>query len=158
MTRRRIGLPFKYRLRDSTGANLVEAAIALPLVLLVTFALVEFATLFYVFLALENGVSQATRYAVIGNQLEGSSREESIEAAMRDATPTLTIADAEFSFSHLPAGGSEWVSGAGGPDDVAKVTVDHPLTFVSPLVRIFFTNGQIQLTVESTMKNEPLFE
>ena len=50
------------RLLDQRGTNLVEAALVIPLLLLVTLAIVDFASLFYVRLALENGVSQATRY------------------------------------------------------------------------------------------------
>ena len=73
------------RLRDCTGATLVEAAIVTPLLLLLTFSIVDFGSLFYVYLALENGVSQATRYGVTGSAMDdpsnpGSklSREDSI--------------------------------------------------------------------------------
>ena len=54
------------RLGDSKGANLVEAAIVTPLLLLLTLGIVDFAAMFYCYLALEHGVSQATRYAVTG--------------------------------------------------------------------------------------------
>jgi Flp pilus assembly protein TadG len=47
------------RLGDSRGATLVEAAVLTPLLLLLTFSIMDFASLFYVYLALENGVSQA---------------------------------------------------------------------------------------------------
>ena len=101
------------RLRDTSGGSLVEAALITPLLLLLTFGIMEFATMFYVYLALENGVSQATRYGVTGNLKDDPmnpgtalNRVQSIRLAMRQATPTLTIPDAEFTFSHLPAGGS----------------------------------------------------
>ena len=77
-----------------------------PLLLLLTFSIVDFACLFYVYLALENGASQATRYAVTGQVQAGMTREQSIKAAMRTATPTLTLDDGMFSFSHLPPGGT----------------------------------------------------
>ena len=57
-------------IRDSRGNNLVEAAIVTPLMLFLTFSIIDFATLFYAYLALENGVSQATRFAVTGNLLD----------------------------------------------------------------------------------------
>ena len=83
------------RLGDSKGANLVEAAIITPLLLLLTFAIVDFAAMFYCYLALEHGVSQATRFAVTGQEMSAGGtpigREASIKAAMREATPTLTI-------------------------------------------------------------------
>jgi len=48
---------------------LIEAALITPLLMLLTFATIDFAALFYVYLALENGVSEATRFAVTGNQM-----------------------------------------------------------------------------------------
>ena len=54
------------RLSDARGANLVEAAVITPLLLLLTLAIVDFSAMFYAYLALEHGVSQATRYAITG--------------------------------------------------------------------------------------------
>ena len=54
-------------LRGEKGATMLEAAIITPLLLLLTFSIIDFASLFYVYLALENGASQATRYGVTGN-------------------------------------------------------------------------------------------
>ena len=153
------------RLRDATGAQLVEAAIVTPLLLLLTFSIIDFASVFYVYLALENGVSQATRYGITGqlmddpdNPGEQLPREESIKLAMRQATPTLTIDDAAFTFSHLPSGEDTWVGGAGGPDDISKVTVNYTWTIMTPVIRPFFDDGQISFTVESAMKNERRFD
>ena len=144
--------------RDSRGANLVETAMILPLLLLLTFAIVDFSTLLYVYLALENGVSQATRYAVTGQSMDDPgnpgqkfSREQSIKMAMRRATPTLPIGDTAFQFDNV----TKSTGGTGGPNDVIRVTVNYPWQSFTPLLRPFFTSGQIQLRVSSTMKNEP---
>lgn len=157
--------PLFGRFRSSRGSALVEAAIITPLLLLTTFAVVDFASLFYVYLALESGVSQATRYGVTGNQMDdpanpGSqlSRQESIKAAMRDATPTLTISDGAFTFSHLPAGGGSWVSGVGAENDIEKVTVGYTWKPLTPFLKPFFSGGQLIITAESAMKNEGRFE
>jgi Flp pilus assembly protein TadG len=153
------------RLRDTRGNNLLEAAIITPLMLFLTFSIIDFATVFYAYLSLENGVSQATRFAVTGNVLDdpdkpGSklSRKNSIIAAMRNATPTLTIPDDAFTFSHLPPGGGTWVSGPGGPSDIEKVSVEYNWSVLSPVLRPFLENGQITLVVDSAMKNEGRFE
>ena len=150
------------RLGDSKGANLVEAAIITPLLLVLTFSIVDFAAMFYCYLALEHGVSQATRYAITGQEMSASGspigREASIKAAMRDATPTLTIPDSAFSFSFMPINGSSWSSGLGGANDVGRVTVNYTWNFMTPLIRPFFPNGQINLRVQSTMKNETVFQ
>ena len=153
------------RLSDEAGANLIEAALVTPLLMLLTFSIVDFGTVFYVNLALENGVSQATRYGVTGNQMEDPdnegellSREESIKTAMRNATPSLTIEDDAFTFSHLPVGGSTWQAGAGGPGDITKVTVNYTWAIMTPVIRPLFADGEIHVAVESAMKNESRFE
>jgi hypothetical protein len=153
------------RLRDATGSSLIEAAIITPLLLLLTFSIIDFASLFYVYLALENGVSQATRYGVTGNLMDdpnnpGSklSRDDSMRAVMRQATPTLTLADDAFAFEHMAMGGSAWVGGSGGPGEIQRVTVNYSWTPFDPLFGALLTNGQIALSVDSTMKNESAFQ
>jgi Flp pilus assembly protein TadG len=143
------------RLRNSRGSTLVEAALITPLLLLLTFSIVDFAALLYIYLSLESGVSQATRYAVTGTQTAGMTREQSIMAAMRDATPTLTLADSNFTFSFMRPGAGAWTVGtAGGPDDIGRLTVNYTWNIMTPLIRPFFANGQINVRVESAMKNE----
>jgi Flp pilus assembly protein TadG len=143
--------------KEDRGATLVEAAIMTPLLLLLTFAIVDFGGLFYVYLTLENGASQATRYAVTGQIVSGQTREQSIKLAMRNATPTLTLSDSVFAFSHLPPGGTTWVAGTGAENDIGKLTITYPWNLMTPLVRPFFTNGQLVIRVESAMKNEGSF-
>jgi hypothetical protein len=147
------------------GGNLIEAAIVTPLLVLLTFSIVDFASLFYVYLALESGVSRATRFAVTGNTLDDPdhpgnalSRRDSIIAAMRNATPTLTLPADAFSFSHLPPGAGAWITGPGGPTDIEKLTVRYAWTPLTPILRPFFSNGQLTLVVDSAMKNEGRFE
>lgn len=146
------------RLRDSDGANMLEAAIVTPLILLLTFGTIEFASVFYTYLTLQNGVSQATRYGVTGNTNGSMSRVDSIKNAMREATPTLDIPDSAFTFQHMAVGGSSWAGGTGGPGEVEKVTIAYTWTFFTPLIRPFFTNGQLTISVDSTMKNESRFQ
>ena len=152
------------RLRNTNGGSLVEAALITPLLLLLTFGIMEFATMFYVYLALENGVSQSTRFAVTGNLKDDPlnpgtplNRTESIKLAMRQATPTLTIPDSAFTFSFLPAGSATWAAGPGGPGDIGKVTVNYTWTFMTPLIRPFFSGGQLNIQVDSSMMNEKRF-
>ena len=120
----------KDRWKSSRGANLVEMAVVLPLLLLLTFAIVDFSMLFYAYLSLENGVSLATRYGVTGQQMNDPdnpgnllSREDSIKVAMRQATPGLVIDDSAFTFDHLAGG--VWTAGSGGPGDISRVTVNY---------------------------------
>jgi len=153
------------RLRDDRGNSLVEAALITPLLIFLTLSIVDFGLMFYAHLALENGVSQATRFAVTGNVLDDPanpgtalSRTDSIKLAMRQATPTLTIPDGAFSFSHMAPGGAAWVAGTGGPQEIEKVSVAYTWTFFNPMMWPFFANGQINLRVDSAMRNESRFQ
>jgi Flp pilus assembly protein TadG len=145
------------RLKDSRGTNLLEGAIITPLLLLVTFAIVDFGLFFYAYLALENGVSQATRYGITGQTMAGLNRVDSIKTAMRNATPTLTIPDAAFSFSSMAVGGTNWAPGPGTPGQILRVTVTYPWEFWTPLIRPLFTNGRVNISVDSIMVTEPVF-
>ncbi len=140
---------------ESAGANLVEAAIVTPLLLVLTFGIVDFSTLFFVYLALEHGVTEATRANVTGNT---GARQASLIAAMRANTPVLTIPDTNFTFSHLSPGGAGWVDGPGGPDDIDKLTVDYSWTPMTPVLRPLFPGGAVHIRVESARKNEWKFQ
>jgi Flp pilus assembly protein TadG len=149
------------RLRNPNGSTVLEAAIVTPLLLLLTFSIVDFGAMFYVYLALENGVSQATRYGVTNSLMDdpahpGSklSRVDSIKLAMRQATPTLTIDDGAFTFAHRSLGGAAWVGGPGGYNEIEKVSVAYSWKFITPVLWPFFTNGQINMSVDSVMKTE----
>ena len=137
---------------------MVEAALVTPLLLFFSFAIIDFSLMFYVYLALGSGVAQASRYGLTGQVVAGQTRENSIKMAMRNATPTLTLKDEAFTFTHLPVGGSTWLAGAGGPNDIGKITVNYVWEFYTPLVRPFFTDGRINLRVDASMKNERRFE
>ena len=151
-------------LRDVKGATLIEAAIITPLLLLLTFSIVDFGALFYVYLALENGVSQAARYGITGQLMDDPanpgtplSRDDSIKLAMRQATPNLTLTDGAFTFSHMAPGGGAWAGGSGAPGEITKVTIDYTWDIMTPVMRPFFPGGQIHFTVDSAMKDEPKF-
>jgi hypothetical protein len=152
------------RLGDAKGTALLEAAIITPLFLLLTFSIVDFGALFYAYLALENGVSLASRYGVTNRLMDDGdpgtplNHEESLKQAMRSGTPTLTIPDSAFSFAHRAPSGGVWINGVGGPGELERVTVNYTWRFFTPVVGVFFTNGEINLRVDSAMKNEGSFQ
>ena len=154
------------RLGDAKGTTLLEAAIITPLFLLLTFSIVDFGGLFYAYLALENGVSLASRYGITGRAMDDPmnpgtplGHEATLKAAMRQGTPTLTIPDSAFTFAHRsPVGGGAWINGVGGPGELERVSVDYTWRFFTPIVGVFFTNGEVNLRVDSAMKNEGVFE
>jgi len=151
--------PHRAASRPARGQALIETAIGIVLLLLLTFSIVDAAMLFYAYLTLENGVTEATRFAVTGQQENDPSnptsplsREDSIKHVMRNSTPGLMLLDSEFSFYDV----THRRSGTGGPSDVIQVTVTHPWRLISPMLWPFVGNGGvISLRVSATMKNEP---
>ena len=92
----------------------------------------EFSSLFYAYLTLQNGVSQATRYGVTGNTNGRHVARGFHEERIRQATPTLVVPDGAFTFQHMPAGGGAWLGGTGAPGEIEKITVDLHLEFLHP--------------------------
>ncbi len=152
-------------IRDCGGNNLIEAAIVTPLLLVLTFGIVDFASLFWVYVSMESGISQATRLAVTGatkddpdNPGTPLGREGTIKAAMQEATSTLDVNAMTFSFSHMAPGSSSWASGAGSPGDIGRVTVEYSWQPLTPILAPFLTGGKMTMHVESAMKIEPKWE
>ena len=142
--------------RSSRGAALAETGIIITLLIPLTFAVLDFAGILYAFQAMQNGVSQATRFAVTGNHgTDGSgaalSRDESIRQAMRAATPGFQIADNAFTFYNVSKG----TPNTGGPNDIIRVTVTYDWQLLTPILQPFFPSGHVTVRVALTMRNEP---
>jgi hypothetical protein len=142
--------------RPGRGQALLETAIGVVLLLLLSFSVLDAAMFFFAYLTLQNGVTAATRYAVTGQEPNDkdhpSQHEDAIMRVIRDATPGLNIAHDDVHFHNLTTGGLD----AGGPDDVIQVTITHPWQLISPLLWPLVGNqGRITLSVSATMKNEP---
>lgn len=152
-------------LRDCDGNNLLEGAMVTPLLLLLTFGIVDFASMFHVYVSMESGISQATRFAVTGATKEDPNkpgtplgREGTIKLVMQDASPTLNVNAMTFTFSHMTPGSTSWAGGAGGPGDIGRVAVDYSWVPLTPILGPFLTDGKMTLSVESAMKIEPTWE
>src|SRR2546426_8660918 len=141
--------------RSSRGTALAETGIIITLLIPLTFAVLDFAGILYAFQAMQNGVSQATRFAVTGNHgTDGSgaalSRDESIRQAMRAATPGFQIADNAFTFYNVAKGTPD----TGGPNDIIPVTVAYDWQRLTPFLRPFFDGGYVTVRGASTMWKE----
>jgi Flp pilus assembly protein TadG len=142
------------RFAKDDGANLVEAALGLPLVLWVLCAGVEFAGILYAQMTLQNGVTLATRYAITQNVLPGQTRQASIITTLNADTPSLTIDPSTITFSHLAPGSTTWAAGDGSPGSVEKIAVDYTWHLLTPFMPSIFGATSITLHAEASMKNE----
>ena len=143
------------RFRHDGGANLVEAALIFPVLILLVYALFEFAIILYIQMALQNGVNQGARFAITRSLLPDMSREQSIRKVVKDEIPSLKITDANISFSHMGLSESSWSSGTGPANSVERVTVTYTYPIMSIAMKPFFGNkSTLTFTAHATMKNE----
>jgi Flp pilus assembly protein TadG len=137
------------------GSALVEAAILLPLFLLVLFGIVESGRLLFAKVAVENATQEAGRFAVTGttagdasNPVQALSRSDRIKQFLATRAPGVVIDRARITI--VPSDG-------GRPGDVVTITVEVPFTTSLPILGEL-TSGEIYTIRTSTvMKNEPAF-
>jgi Flp pilus assembly protein TadG len=142
--------------RSTEGTSVVEIALIAPIFLLLLFATVDFAHLFWVELTLQNAIRQAGRYAITGNHLadpnhpgHNLSRVASIMQVAQQTAVGLDVSNIQISSL---TGGS---GSAGGPGDTVTVSLTTNMPLITPIVGKFFRNGVYTFTVSVTMKNEP---
>jgi hypothetical protein len=107
---------------SETGAELVEFAIALPLLLLVLFGIVDFGMLFQRYQAVTNAAREGARVAVLPlyDDADVAARvSQYLTAAGLTETPTVPAPDR----APVPLGGS------GQCINVVTVSVDYPYTY-----------------------------
>ena len=134
-------------LKSESGAELIEMALTLPLLLFALMAIVDFGLLFDRTEVLHNAAREGARLAGRGTESPAA-----IEARVLDYMAT----------SGLPAGGSVVVtpttfSAAGLTFDATQVDVFHfhDFTFMAPLAPWFGGSfGQITLNAQATMRLE----
>jgi hypothetical protein len=98
---------------------------------------------------LQNAVRQAGRYAITGQALPSMNRYSSILQTVSNLSSGLAN-----SGNTTVCSASEGCGSAGGPGDVVTVTVTYPYHLHTPLMRVFFTNGQYTIKVSSSFTNE----
>jgi Flp pilus assembly protein TadG len=146
MIRRRL-----MRARDDRGAELIEMAIVLPILLLVFAAIVDFGFLFQRYEVVTNAAREGARMATLPNytvaDVQARVSDYLASSGLTDA-PTTAVTFADVS-----------VGGAGGPVvNMATVTVDYPSQFlyIGPMAALIGgTNwGTITLRSRSVMRVE----
>lgn len=144
------------------GQSAVELALVVPAFLLLMFAVMDFARLFFVQESLQQAVLAGTRYASTGNHESGTdpttgqpyTRVGSIDYYIeQDAAVAISLGATLGSINVSSVYGG--AGSAGGPQDIVTVSVTATLTMMTPMIANFFPKGQYAFTVNSTVKNEP---
>ena len=137
--------------RHERGAAMVETAITLPLVLLVSVAIFEFGHAFQTWQILTNAAREGARVAVI----QGSTNATVISRVQEYLTAGLVASPGSAGVS---INRSVTISGTAGL--ATSVTVTYPFQFIvlQPVVQLMFpsaTLGQaISMQALATMRNE----
>jgi hypothetical protein len=145
--------------RGERGSVLVEAALLLPLLMLVFMGIVEFGRLYYTKIGLENATREAARFAVTGNRVgdpvnpaKNLTRKDSIRGFLNEYLRTRfpSVDRTALTIALDPEDG-------GGPGQILHVTTRYPFQFVVPMIGAFFDGQPYVITYTAVMKNEPVF-
>jgi Flp pilus assembly protein TadG len=146
--------PFIRRLRSERGAELIEFAVVLPMLLLVFVAIVDFGLLFQRYLTVSNAAREGARIAVLPGYAQ-TDVQNRVTEYVRNSTGdnTLSPAAVRTLVSIDPDGGGPLL-----PFQAAQVTVSltHNYLFIGPVSGLLgggsFTS--ITLAARSTMRME----
>lgn len=136
-------------LRSERGAELIEMALVLPILLLVLVGIVEFGFMFQRFLVLTNAANEGARVAILPSYGAGDAEARAIAYAVASGLPANTV-NAVMTPNIAIAEGARCASGR-------RVTVTHAyqFTYINPITAMFGpTLANITLTGTSTMREQ----
>lgn len=122
------------------GQSLVEAAIVIPVILLLVFGIIDFGLLFNNYILITNASREGARLAALG------STDAEVVAAVRDMTATLDSSGLSVTVTphySLRVRGSQ-----------VRIIVTYNARLVTPIINRFFAGGKAKLQAESTMRVE----
>ncbi len=134
------------RLRNERGAALLETAVTLPLILLISVAIFEFGRAYQVQQVLTNAAREGARVAVLPNftdqQVTQVVRDYMSSGGLTPVNPTIQ--------SNVPF----------GPNDASRVTINYPFNFIvlNPVARLVSrgatVGGALNMQASTLMRNE----
>ena len=146
------GVDEPLRRTHERGAALIEAAIVIPLLLLLVLGVVEYGFMVNRGTVINNAAREGAREAIFG------SSESEIEQRVRDAAVSLDQADLTVTVTCKDAGGApcpgasydtEWEPGGS-----AIVTVDYVYHFITPITNMVGLGSTQDLTAAVEMRIE----
>lgn len=129
--------------RDERGQALVEFALVLPILLILLLGIVDFARAWNVYQVLTDAGREGARGAVVLNGLDETGVQNVVIAAAGRAGIDLTAGDITVTLG----------TDRGDPTTVS-ISYSHELRYVGWALGLFGSDGDIDMTVESTMRTE----
>jgi Flp pilus assembly protein TadG len=137
---------FPLTVRDF-GGIFVEAAITIPLLLLLVYGIIEWGRIFSAQITLQHASAIAARSAVLSTTPTGVDRETFLSSVAKDAAgATLHREEVMVDVTSVPVGL------IAGNVPATKVTVTYTLPLVIPAVVPNSTNGKLLLTASTIMR------
>lgn len=145
---------FPGRLRSERGAELIELALVLPILLLVFSGIVDFALVCQRILTLSNAAREGARIAVLPGYSQADVQNrvtQYVQEGTGDNTITPTTVLTPVTIDPDGAGGKP-----GFPAAQVTVTMPYTYMFVGPVLKLFGPSSlsSITLTARSTMRIE----
>lgn len=140
-------------LRNERGAVLMEAAVTIPMVLLISVGIFEFGRAYQTWQVLTNAVREGARMAVTP-----SGDPTSAEARVRQYMQAGQLPEFAVAQVNVDRGASIVVNGVS--ESATRVTVDYPFDFMvlQPVARLVVPNTQtgqpITMSASVLMRNE----
>jgi Flp pilus assembly protein TadG len=141
------------RLADDTGTALLETALTLPLLLVVSVGIFEFGRAYQTWQVLTNAAREGARLAVLGSAPDGS-----VETRVRDYMRSGQLANAGT--ATVVVNPNATVAIGAGTASASVVTVSYPFQFVvlQPVVQLLVrgstVGAPVTLTASAEMRNE----
>lgn len=141
------------RLRGERGTAIVETALTLPMLLLVSVGIFEFGRAYQTWQVLTNAAREAARVAVLPNTDDGAPEARALAYLRSGALPRVD--DATVSIVQVPID-----IGAGATANASQVTVNYPFEFMvlQPVARLVasgsMTGAPFTLSASASMRNE----
>lgn len=139
--------------RSERGAELIEMALTLPLLLFIAVSIFEFGRAYQTWQILTNATREGARIAVLPNPVAGAAAarvRSYMQAGMLPNASTATVT--VNSSASIPYGA--------GTASASVVTVNYPFSFIvlNPVARLLVSNSTlgapITITASAEMRNE----
>jgi Flp pilus assembly protein TadG len=145
--------PLLTRIRKDRGAAIVEVALTLPLLLLVSVGIFEFGRAYQTWQVLTNAAREGARIAVLPGSTDSSVRNRVVGYMQNGQLPEATNATIDITRDNAIDVGS-------GRATASEITVRYPFSFITlqPVARLVVPGGSlgspIVMAASAMMRNE----
>jgi Flp pilus assembly protein TadG len=140
--------------RSERGAALLEAAVTIPLLLLVAIGTLEFGRAYQTWQVLTNAAREGARIAVLPNQTQSV-----VTQRVRDYMQAGQLP--RYNTATVTVNSAATITVNGAPVQASQVRVDYPFSFIvlQPVARLVTPSttlgSAITMRAEAVMRNEP---